>query len=234
MKGHRLEKLLQNLKWSVNDYELYEQALTHSSYAYEFNLHQKHNRRLEFLGDAVLELVISDYLYHRYKKFPEGKLTRMRADIVCEQTLARLANDFELGKYLLLGKGEAQDGGHKRRSLLADALEALIGALYLDLGYKEAYRLIINLFKPVFNVLEEGVLRNDYKTQLQELSQSRFGEPPKYELIEETGPDHRKVFDVELFIAGKAVSTGEGHSKKDAEQAAAKAALEKFKNSSRK
>ena len=169
MSAPRIQKLLQTLNWKVNNHNLFHQALTHSSYAYEHNLSNGHNERLEFLGDAVLEVIISDYLYNHYPDYPEGKLTRMRADIVCEPTLARLAENIGLGECLLLGKGESAGGGSKRPSLLSDALEALIGALYLDLGFTRTYELTVDLFAPVFKELEKGSFGTSRTKTLQRL-----------------------------------------------------------------
>lgn len=228
-RENRLNQLLKRINWPVRQLAFYEQALTHSSYAYEhYNKGNLHNERLEFLGDAVLELLISDYLFRQYPDFPEGKLTRLRADIVCEPTLAWLAETLCLGEYLLLGRGETAEGGGKKPSLLSDALEALIGALYLDLGYQKAYTMTIELFEPVFKAMEKGVLRSDYKTLMQELSQSRFGKTPIYNLVGQTGPDHSRVFTAQLSIDGEILGRGKGRTKKEAEQAAAREAWNKL------
>lgn len=220
--------LLQKLKWEYNNPDLYEQALTHTSYAHEKNNDTKHNERLEFLGDAVLELIISDYLFKTHRHFTEGELTKMRADFVCETSLAQLALWYNVGDYMYLGKGEAAYGGARRPSLLADAVEALIGALYLDMGFARCYDYVIALFDPVFRIMDEGELRKDYKTMVQEYAQARFGATPVYRIIDESGPDHQKKFVAQVMLKSEIVGTGTGKSKKEAEQVAAKQALEKL------
>lgn len=201
---------------------LLRQALTHSSYANEKHMRKlSDNERLEFLGDAVLEIVSSEFLYHNYPDVPEGELTRLRASIVCEPTLALCTEEMELGKYLFLGKGEEQTGGRKRKSILSDALEAIIGAIYLDGGFANAKEFVL---KYILTDIEHKKLFYDSKTILQEVVQGRH-EELQYVLIEESGPDHDKSFTVELRISDQAVATGTGHTKKAAEQAAAYHAL---------
>ncbi|MDD6155739.1 MAG: ribonuclease III [Lachnospiraceae bacterium] len=201
---------------------LLQQALTHSSYANEKHMRKlSDNERLEFLGDAVLEIVSSEFLYHNYPEVPEGELTRLRASIVCEPTLALCTEEMELGKYLFLGKGEEQTGGRKRKSILSDALEAIIGAIYLDGGFANAKEFVL---KYILTDIEHKKLFYDSKTILQEVVQGRH-EELQYVLIEESGPDHDKNFTVELRISNQAVATGTGHTKKAAEQAAAYHAL---------
>ncbi|MEW5785397.1 MAG: ribonuclease III [Bacillota bacterium] len=219
-----LQGFLHTLNWAVNDLKLYEQALTHSSFAHERGSRNGHNERLEFLGDAVLELIVSDYLFYTYPHFPEGKLTRLRADLVCEASLAKMAYALNLGGYLRLGKGEMVGGGCSRPSLLADAVEALIGALYLDLGLDKCRQYVLDLYQPVLQDLQEGVLRQDYKTILQEFAQARFAVTPEYIIIHETGPDHDKTFEAEVLLHDQHIGRGSGRSKKEAEQAAAKEA----------
>lgn len=220
----RLPQFFKSVGWHVHNSALYEQALTHSSYAHEREQGNGHNERLEFLGDAVLELIISDYLYHHYPQLSEGKLTRMRADLVCEASLAQLAYAMDLGCYLRLGKGEAVGGGGDRPSLLADVVEALIGALFLDLGLELCRGYVLELYRPVLRDLQEGILRQDYKTLLQEFTQDCRGVTPDYRIVRESGPDHSKVFVAEALLSSQAVGRGEGRSKKEAEQAAAKEA----------
>ncbi len=219
-----IRSFLGKLGWEITNVNLFEQALTHTSYAHEKKQHGNHNERLEFLGDAVLELVISDYLYYTYPELPEGKLTKLRADLVCEASLARLAFELDIGQYLRLGKGEKTGGGFSRPSLLADAVEALIGALYLDLGLEHCRSHVLDLYKPILEELQEGVLCRDFKTLLQEFSQARFAVTPFYRIINESGPDHKKVFEAEVILASNTVGSGQGRSKKEAEQAAAKEA----------
>ncbi len=226
--SEKVKQFLLELGWNGNNYLLYEQALTHSSYAHEKGHRRANNERLEFLGDAVLELVISDYLYEQYPQLPEGKLTKLRADLVCEASLARLAYRINLGKFIRLGRGEIVGGGASRPSLLSDAVEALIGALYLDLGLEQCRIHVLGLFQPVLIELQEGVLRRDYKTLLQEFSQARFLKTPVYRIINESGPDHNKIFEAEVIIVDDVVGRGKGHSKKEAEQGAAKEAWGKL------
>ncbi len=233
MWSDRIKKFLAHRKWPVKEVSLYEQALTHSSFAHERGRFAAHNERLEFLGDAVLELIISAHLYYTYPDLPEGKLTRFRADLVCEASLAKLAYRLNLGEYLRLGKGEAGGGGSSRPSLLADAVEALIGALYLDLGLEHAARLVLELYRPVLQELQAGELRQDYKTLMQEYAQSRFGLTPEYRITGERGPDHDKVFEAEIMLQGCPSGQGAGRSKKEAEQAAAREAWLKLAQSSK-
>lgn len=219
---------LDKVGWQASNISLYEQALTHSSYAHEKGHRRIHNERLEFLGDAVLELVISDYLYHHYPQLSEGKLTKLRADLVCEASLARLAFELNLSDYLRLGKGEIVSGGSSRPSLLGDTIEALIGAIYLDQGLEKSRDYILELYTPILHDLKEGVLRRDYKTLLQEFSQARFSVTPVYRIISESGPDHDKEFEAEVILATDSVGCGKGRSKKEAEQAAARQAWTKI------
>lgn len=228
---HRSDKIklfIGSLGWEVDNAQLYEQALTHSSYAHEKGHRRSHNERIEFLGDAVLELIVSVYLYETYPKLPEGNLTKLRADLVCEASLARLAYSLNLGQYLRLGRGEIVGGGSSRPSLLADAVEAIIGAVYLDQGLEKCRDYVLELYQPILEELQEGVLRRDYKTLLQEFSQARFAITPVYRIVHESGPDHSKIFEAEVYISSDAVGSGQGQSKKEAEQAAAKEAWSKL------
>lgn len=199
------------------------QALTHSSYANEKRMKRlSDNERLEFLGDAVLEIVSSEHLYNSYPDMPEGELTKLRASLVCEPTLAECARQLHLGDYLLLGRGEDHTGGRERKSILSDALEAVIGAIYLDGGFANAKEFILgHILKDIMHKR----LFFDSKTILQELVQGKNMGEIRYQLTGERGPDHNKLFSVELSIKGRKVSSGEGHTKKDAEQNAAYCAL---------
>ena len=202
--------------------QLLRQALTHSSYANEKHMKKlSDNERLEFLGDAVLEIVSSEFLYHNYEKLPEGELTKLRASIVCEPTLALCTEELHLGDYLFLGRGEDLTGGRKRKSILSDALEAVIGAIYLDGGFANAKEFIL---KYILTDIENKKLFYDSKTILQEVVQSNH-QQLEYVLIGETGPDHNKSFTVEVHIDEKRMSEGIGHTKKAAEQEAAYKAL---------
>ncbi len=205
--------------YQFQDQKLLAQALTHSSYANERHI-GKHadNERLEFLGDAVLEIVSSEFLFHKYPNHSEGELTRLRASMVCEPTLAFCTRELELGKYLLLGKGEEQTGGRERKSILSDALEAVIGAIYLDGGFANAKEFI---FRFVLNDIEHKQLFYDSKTILQELVQGNFSQELHYHLLNEEGPDHDKKFVVEARIGKDVYGQGVGRTKKGAEQEAA-------------
>jgi len=225
----QLEKLLEQLGIPDIDKNLVWQALTHSSFANEECI--PHNERLEFLGDAVLELLTSQYLYESYPDFSEGELTRMRANLVCEPTLAEIASSLGLGELLLLGKSQLATGGKQRPSLLADAVEALLGAVYLWGGLSEAKDVFGRLFEQPILLLQRGELWQDYKTRLQELAQKeRPGEALVYQVVSESGPDHNKVFYVALTWAGRIIGKGSGRSKKEAEQMAAREALKIFTN----
>jgi ribonuclease-3 len=202
--------------------QLLVQALTHSSYANEKHMKKlSDNERLEFLGDAVLEIISSEYLYGQYPKLPEGELTKLRASIVCEPTLALCTQALHLGDYLRLGKGEDQTGGRERKSILSDALEAVIGAIYLDGGFANAKEFVLRY---ILTDIEHKQLFYDSKTILQEIVQGEH-EQLSYILLEESGPDHNKSFTVEARVGERAIGTGTGHTKKAAEQEAAYNAL---------
>ena len=206
---------------------LLQNALTHSSYANErWHNSLLSNERLEFLGDSVLGMLVAEYLYRNFPNRPEGELTRMRADMVCEQTLAAAANRIGLGQHLLLGHGEEQGGGRTRSSILADAMESVIAASFLDGGMEAALQ-IVRTF--IFVEVPVKKLHNaDYKTQLQEMVQQKKNQVLSYELVGQSGPDHDKKFDVEVSLNGSVVGFGSGSSKKRAEQDAARAAIEKL------
>ncbi|MCI8494575.1 MAG: ribonuclease III [Lachnospiraceae bacterium] len=227
----RLQKEFEEkIGYQFQNVELLQQALTHSSYANERHL-GKHtdNERLEFLGDAVLEIITSEFLFHTYPDYPEGELTRLRASMVCEPTLAFCTRELELGKYLLLGKGEAQTGGRERKSILSDALEALIGAIYLDGGFANAKEFV---FRFVLNDIEHKQLFFDSKTILQELVQGNSSKELHYSLVSEEGPDHDKKFIVEAKIGDTVYGQGAGRTKKSAEQEAAYHTLLQLKKQS--
>ena len=217
-----LKKFQEVIGYHFQDEKLLRQALTHSSFANEKHL-KKHsdNERLEFLGDAVLEIISSEFLYRMYPDKPEGELTKLRASIVCEPTLALCTKEIELGAYLQLGKGEDLTGGRTRKSILSDALEAVIGAIYLDGGFANAKEFVE---KFILTDIEHKKLFYDSKTILQEVVQEEH-EKLVYELVDESGPDHDKSFTVQVVIDGKKLSTGSGHTKKAAEQEAAYKAL---------
>ena len=206
---------------------LLQNALSHSSYANErWHDSLKSNERLEFLGDSVLGMLVADYLYRNFPNRPEGELTRMRADMVCERTLAGVANTLDLGRHLMLGRGEELGGGRNRDSILADAVESVIAACYLDGGMDAAVHFIQKFI--LVNVPLTKLHNADYKTALQELVQQKKNQVLAYNLVGESGPDHDKQFRVELTINGEVAGIGVGSSKKRAEQAAAHAAIEKL------
>ena len=217
-----LKKFQAEIGYEFKDEQLLKQALTHSSYANEKHLKKlSDNERLEFLGDAVLEVVSSEFLFHTYPKLTEGELTKLRASIVCEPTLALCTEEIHLGEYLFLGKGEDHTGGRSRKSVLSDAMEAVIGAIYLDGGFANAKEFVL---KYIMTDIEHKHLFYDSKTILQEVVQGEH-EQLTYVLLGETGPDHDKTFEVGVLIGKKEISTGKGHTKKAAEQEAAYKAL---------
>lgn len=222
-----LEKMQRQIEYKFKDINLLNWALTHSSYANEYKKHKViYNERLEFLGDSILGLIVSEYIYGEYPKYPEGELTKLRATVVCEPSLSFLAKNIELGKYLLLGKGEEATGGRERVSILADAFEALIGAIYLDGEMVNAKTFVLYHLKPVIEDAINGIeLFIDYKTQLQEILQKNNKGKITYQVVKEEGPDHNKLFHTEVYIKETTLGRGVGKSKKDAEQDAAKSAL---------
>lgn len=219
----------EKIGYSFRDKTLLENSLTHSSYANEKHWsYEKNNERLEFLGDAVLELISSDFIFHEHQTDMEGTMTKLRASLVCEQSLAGSARQLSLGTYIRLGKGEAMTGGKDRDSILSDAFEAVIGAIYLDGGLESA-RTFINKF--VLSDIEQKQLFYDSKTILQEMIQSKESNNTlSYELLSSSGPDHAKVFEVSCKLNGKTLGTGTGKSKKAAEQQAAYQAILKIRN----
>jgi ribonuclease-3 len=219
-----LDELEKRLGYAFSDRTLLERALTHSSYANEIKKGREQcNERLEFLGDSVLGMTVAEHLYKTMTKMPEGQMTRLRSEIVCEKSLADAANRLGIGEYLRLGKGEEAGGGRTRPSLLADAMEAIFAAVYLDGGREESARIIAACMLSPRGELEYE--STDYKTALQELVQRKSGQVLTYSLIGEDGPDHRKVFSVEVRLNGERVGEGAGKSKKEAEQSAAQMAL---------
>ena len=221
-----MEALEEKLGYQFTDRSLLENALTHSSYANENRSRGvQSNERLEFLGDSVLGMVTADYLYRAHPNLPEGDLTRTRAALVCEESLVEVAQRLDLGAYLRLGKGEEAGGGRERPSIVADAVEAVLAAVYLDGGIGSARKLIQRF---ILDKEEEKSASRDYKTALQELVQRESGRVLGYKLIGAQGPDHAKIFSVEVDLNGVPIGQGQGRSKKEAEQNAAKAAIEKL------
>lgn len=230
MNNLNLKNFEKTINYNFKNKQLLMLALSHSSFSNE-NKKIKHenNERLEFLGDAVLELVISDYIYNSFKDMPEGELTKLRAGIVCEPTLAKKAKLLKIGDVIFLGKGEETTGGRNRDSILADAFEAIIGAVYLDGGIVIAKKYILDLMIDEIAVLKQSFKTIDCKTHLQEIIQKTSKSPIIYNIIDEAGPDHDKVFFAEVSHEGTVLGKGSGRSKKEAEQSAANDALNKYK-----
>lgn len=219
-------KLLEdNLGYCFKNKKLLENALTHSSYANEMRSGIASNERLEFLGDSVLSLIVSSYIYENYKKMPEGELTRLRSSLVCEKALCGFSRELSVGEFLLLGKGERKTGGGERDSILADAFEAILAAVYLDGGIEPARKLVLRFILPELEGNDNKVDFKDYKTLLQEIIQRNPEESVSYVLAGEEGPDHNKEFTVEVRLNSNTIGVGKGHSKKEAEEMAAKQAL---------
>ena len=226
MNHKKLNELQQNIGYQFKQEALLRQALTHSSYAHEKNLKElMDNERLEFLGDAVLEVVSSEFLFKNHPEMNEGQMTKLRASLVCEQSLAACARELELGRFLLLGNGEDLTGGRERDSILSDAWEALIGAMYLDGGFTSAKEFIL---KYVLTDIEHKKLLYDSKTMLQELIQNKYKQSLHYVVLSEDGPDHNKIFTVQAYMDDTPLLTGKGRTKKSAEQNAAYQSLLKF------
>lgn len=227
----RLKELENKLNLTFENRKLLRRALTHKSFANEnSNLNIKDNERLEFLGDSVLSLSISTYIFNKYDVYREGKLAKIRSVIVSAPVLAEKADDLNLGNYLLLGKGEELSGGRNRDSILADTMEAVLGAIYLDKGFDYAFDFIISNFKSIITEVDKGNYIQDYKTMLQEVIQKDSNDRPEYKVVKEKGPDHNKKFYVVVNFNKKELGFGKGKSKKEAEQEAAKHALNQLDN----
>ena len=220
-----MDGLEQKLGYKFNNINLLKNALTHSSYANEVRNGFSSNERLEFLGDSVLSIVVSDYIYKHYPNMPEGELTKLRASLVCEKSLCAFSRELELGSYLMLGKGEDKGGGRERDSILADAFEAVLAAIYLDGGMEPAAKHIMRFMPKDLHHASKPAF-SDFKTVLQEVVQKNPEEKVEYVLIGEEGPDHNKRFVVEVRLNSQVIGKGKGRSKKEAEQLAAKEALE--------
>ncbi len=230
-----IEDLQNRIGYQFHNSDHLRRAVTHSSYANETGAHNHHllcNERLEFLGDSVLSLVTSDYLYNRFPNLPEGDLTRMRASLVCEDALAAYARQIGLGEFLLLGKGERNSGGADKPAVIADAFEATLAAIYLDAGAMDGMRAVADFLLPfikqaVDKLPDAGGYHADCKSRLQEFVQKDQGKL-EYRLVRESGPDHNKTFEVEVYLDSNRIGQGTGHSKKSAEQVAARDALRLF------
>jgi len=219
------DQLQKHIGYQFKNKDLLKQALTHCSYAHEKKV--KDNERLEFLGDAVLELVVRDYLFHKYPDLNEGRLSQFKEFLVGEGTLAEVARFLELGKYLYLGKGEIQAHGEEKTSILADAVEAIIGAIYLDSNFLTASQVVKQFFLPWLDKIKFNA-NSDYKTLLQNWLQQDYHILPRYHILKTSGPDHDKEFEVGVYIQGKLWAIGKGKSRKAAEQMAAKMVLKKL------
>lgn len=225
-----LKQFCEENNLNFNNYDLLENALTHSSFVNEHRTDNfKDNERLEFLGDAVLELAMSQFLFKSFDDMSEGDMTKMRAQYVCEPALEKYAINIKLGDYLRLGKGEEISGGRNRPAILADAFEAILGAIYLDLGFDRVYQFLEEVTFPLINDGKKVVIE-DYKSKLQELVQTDNSRSVRYEIVSESGPAHNKTFISEVYMDDIKMGVGEGRSKKEAEQNAAKVALEKNAN----
>lgn len=222
-----MEEFEKIINYTFKDKDLLRVALTHSSYANEHKKsHLKYNERLEFLGDAVLSISVSDYIFNNCPHLPEGELTKLRASLVCEKSLFVFAKKINLGKYIYLSNGERKGGGADRPSIISDAFEAVIAAIYLDGGMEKASEFVLSFVIPEIKNHTVGKAFKDYKTQLQEIIQKNPGETLQYVLVDETGPDHNKHFVVEVHLNSNVIGKGGGRSKKEAEQQAAREALE--------
>ncbi|MGE4548451.1 MAG: ribonuclease III [Intestinibacillus sp.] len=218
---------MEKIGYQFKNIVLYRKAMTHSSYANEHReRHLQHNERLEFLGDSVLGFVTADYLFSQYPELPEGELTKLRAAVVCEQALYEIAKELGIDREIRLGHGEETGGGRQRPSILADATEALLGAIYLDGGIEPARRFVLNFIPRKAEEARRGGVFKDYKTMLQEIVQRNKQETLEYRLSGESGPDHDKQFTMQLLLNSNVFAEGTGRSKKEAEQMAAKQALE--------
>ncbi len=226
-----IEKIEQKIGYKFKNKKLISVALTHSSYSNERKSGKhKSNERLEFLGDTVLGLVISEHIFKNYPNLPEGELTKIRSNIVCEVTLSECAKNIGLGKYLKFGRGEELTGGRNRASILADALEALIAAMYLDSDLKVTSNFILSIMDDIINDAVKGKNVLDYKTRLQEMIQVSKENHIHYELVDQTGPDHLKTFYSSVLLNNEKIGYGEGRSKKESEQMAAKQAIKELES----
>ncbi|MDD3774657.1 MAG: ribonuclease III [Sulfurovaceae bacterium] len=214
-------QLERQLGYVFNDKQLIIEALTHRSFKKPYN-----NERLEFLGDAVLDLIVGEYLYNKFKDSDEGTLSKIRASLVNESGFALLAKILNLGKYIYLSLAEENNEGRTKPSLLSNAFEAIIGAIYIEGGLETARKIVIELLEKCYPTIDLQTLSKDYKTALQELTQAKYGVTPDYELVRAFGPDHKKEFEISLTLNGKEIATAQGKSKKEAQQKAAKSALD--------
>lgn len=223
MSNH-FETLEQHLEYNFNNKDLIIEALTHKSYKKPYN-----NERLEFLGDAVLDLIVGEFLFEKFPDSDEGVLSKIRASLVNESGFTLLAKKLDLGQYIYLSIAEENNNGRNKPSLLSNAFEAIIGAIYLEAGLEQAKKISIKLLNEVHPTIDLESLSKDYKTALQELTQSTHGVTPDYELVRATGPDHKKEFEIAIYLDSKIIASAKGKSKKEAQQKAAQKALEWLK-----
>jgi len=224
-RSRQLDKLQSLLRVKFKDKGLLARSLVHRSYINESGTNVKDNERLEYLGDSVLGLVVNEYLFKHFEDYHEGDLAKIKSVVVSEDTLAKVAKELNLGSFIQMGKGEEMSGGRKRSSILANTLEAVIGAIYLDSGLKESRRFILGLMKSDVERVDNLTYQRDPKTTLQEYVQKKYKERPQYEVVGEVGPDHQKEFHVRLVINGKEIIVGTGSSKRKAEMQAAEMTL---------
>ncbi|WP_028578888.1 ribonuclease III [Desulfogranum japonicum] len=225
-----LQELQERIGYFFRDLQLLQLSLVHSSFAFERLDDNRHNETLEFLGDAVLDLAVGYILFDRFPKLREGKLTRIRSALVNEAGLAHMARELELGQYLLLGRGEDASNGREKSSILSCAYEALVGALFLDGGYEQALDFVRRFFEPLIEERGDHLVHADSKSALQELLQEQHNEGPDYVLVDEEGPAHARIFSISVRFQGEELGLGQASSKKEAEQKAARAALECLQN----
>lgn len=227
----KIEEFEKSIGYSFNDKALIDVAFTHSSFTNEARIKTKSNERLEFLGDTILDMVVSEYLFENYKEKPEGWLTRTRSRIVCTDSFAKASEKFDLTKYLRFGMGEKKQGGKLKKHVKADTFEAMCAAIYLDSSYDRLFEFLRdNYSEEVKNIIKDDSLFLDYKTRLQEYYNSHSKKNLSYELIKEEGPEHDKTFTMVVRLGNRELATGQGKNKKTAEQMAAKSAYEKIKN----
>jgi ribonuclease III len=232
LREKQVDLLQKVIRVKFKNKSLLQRAVTHRSYINESGRNVKDNERLEYLGDSVLGLVVNEYLFKHFEDYREGKLAKIKSAVVSEATLAKLARDIRLGDFILMGRGEDHSGGRDRSSILANTLEAVIGAIFLDSGLKVSRKFVLGLIKDEIESVDSPAAMRDPKTTLQEYVQKKYKERPVYEVVEERGPDHRKEFTVRLIINGREIVTGDGPSKRKAEMNAARISLHKIEDGS--
>jgi ribonuclease-3 len=230
LREKQVDRLQRVIRVKFKNKSLLQRAVTHRSFVNEFGKNAKDNERLEYLGDSVLALVVNEYLFKHFEDYQEGKLAKIKSAVVSEATLAKLARKIDLGEFILMGRGEDHSGGRERPSILANTLEAVIGAIFLDSGLKISRKFVLALIRDEIDIVDSPSSMRDPKTALQEYVQKKYKDRPVYEVIAERGPDHRKEFTVRLLINGREIVTGEGPSKRKAEMNAARISLQKIED----